>query len=157
MLKEQLISELDRIHSFFSNTIECLSEEDSQFTPAEGLYSAAQVVAHTAQSIDWFIEGAFVNDQFDMDFEKHEKLIKETDSLLKSKEWLNNSIDDAKEIIKSKSDKDLSAPLPEGPVMGGAPRMAIIGGIADHTAHHRGTLAVYARLLGKVPKMPYGG
>ncbi len=26
---------------------------------------------------------------------------------------------------------------------------------SSHTAHHRGALAVYARLLGKVPAMPY--
>ncbi|MCF8432232.1 MAG: DinB family protein [Melioribacteraceae bacterium] len=34
--------------------------------------------------------------------------------------------------------------------------MAVVGAIADHSAHHRGALAVYARLAGKVPKMPYG-
>jgi uncharacterized damage-inducible protein DinB len=27
----------------------------------------------------------------------------------------------------------------------------------EHTAHHRGALTVYSRLLGKVPPMPYGG
>jgi uncharacterized damage-inducible protein DinB len=39
--------------------------------------------------------------------------------------------------------------------MGGAPKRAVISGIVDHTAHHRGSLAVYARLRGKVPTMPY--
>ena len=46
--------------------------------------------------------------------------------------------------------------LPEGPIMGGLPRMAIFGAITDHTAHHRGALTVYARLQGVVPPMPYG-
>jgi len=46
-------------------------------------------------------------------------------------------------------------PMPEGPVLGGAPRIAIVSGITDHTAHHRGALTVYARLSGKVPPMPY--
>ena len=32
---------------------------------------------------------------------------------------------------------------------------AVINGITDHSAHHRGALAVYARLLGKEPAMPY--
>ncbi|NJL28826.1 MAG: hypothetical protein HC897_13505 [Thermoanaerobaculia bacterium] len=41
--------------------------------------------------------------------------------------------------------------------MGGKPRAAIIGAIVDHTAHHRGTLTVYSRLLGYVPPMPYMG
>ena len=39
--------------------------------------------------------------------------------------------------------------------MGGLPRSAIFGAITDHTAHHRGALTVYARLLGKTPPMPY--
>jgi uncharacterized damage-inducible protein DinB len=39
--------------------------------------------------------------------------------------------------------------------MGGAPRLAVFVAIADHTAHHRGALAVYARLNGIVPPMPY--
>jgi uncharacterized damage-inducible protein DinB len=39
--------------------------------------------------------------------------------------------------------------------MGGAPRLSVIGAISDHTAHHRGALTVYSRLLGKVPKLPY--
>ena len=32
---------------------------------------------------------------------------------------------------------------------------SVIGALADHTAHHRGALAVYARMVGKEPKMPY--
>jgi uncharacterized damage-inducible protein DinB len=39
--------------------------------------------------------------------------------------------------------------------MGGLPRQCIVGAISDHTAHHRGALGVYARLLGRVPAMPY--
>ena len=46
-------------------------------------------------------------------------------------------------------------PLPPGPIMGGLPRLAVFGALTDHTAHHRGALSVYARLLGKVPPMPY--
>jgi len=41
--------------------------------------------------------------------------------------------------------------------MGGRPLFEIIGAMVEHTAHHRGALAVYTRLLGKVPPMPYGG
>ena len=46
------------------------------------------------------------------------------------------------------------ASLTEGDV-GGAPRLALVTGLGDHTAHHRGVLAVYARLCGRVPAMPY--
>ena len=53
------------------------------------------------------------------------------------------------------SDAELMAPLPAGPIMGGAPRMAIFSAITDHTAHHRGALTVDARISGIVPPMPY--
>jgi uncharacterized damage-inducible protein DinB len=49
----------------------------------------------------------------------------------------------------------MMVPLPPGPVMGGMPRMAIVGAIQDHTAHHRGALTVYSRLCGHTPAMPY--
>ncbi len=39
--------------------------------------------------------------------------------------------------------------------MRGVSRTAIVVPIVDHTAHHRGALTVYVRLLGKVPKMMY--
>jgi uncharacterized damage-inducible protein DinB len=47
------------------------------------------------------------------------------------------------------------APIADGPVLPGQPRAAIIAAIAEHTAHHRGALAVYARLLGYAPPIPY--
>jgi len=51
--------------------------------------------------------------------------------------------------------EELAAPLPADGIMGGAPTSAIVGGAIDHTAHHRGALTVYARLLGRVAAMPY--
>jgi uncharacterized damage-inducible protein DinB len=39
--------------------------------------------------------------------------------------------------------------------MGGLPRHSVVSALMDHTAHHRGALTVYARLLGKVSPMPY--
>ena len=55
------------------------------------------------------------------------------------------------------TDAELMAPIADGPIMGGAPRMAIVNGITDHTAHHRGALTVYARVSGVVPPNPYVG
>jgi uncharacterized damage-inducible protein DinB len=49
----------------------------------------------------------------------------------------------------------MAAPIADGPVLGGAPRSAILAAMGDHTAHHRGALTVYARLRGKTPAMPY--
>ncbi len=61
----------------------------------------------------------------------------------------------AKATLSSKSNAELTAPIADRPIMGGAPRMAIISAITDHTAHHRGALTIYARVSGLVPPMPY--
>ena len=57
--------------------------------------------------------------------------------------------------VEAHSDEEWSAPLLPGPIMGGMPRFVIFGAMTDHSAHHRGALTVYSRLLGKVPPMPY--
>ena len=59
-------------------------------------------------------------------------------------------------VLDQQSAETLLSALPEGPIMGGEPRAAVVGAICEHTAHHRGALSVYARLLGKVSPMPYG-
>ena len=121
------------------------------------MYTVAQQVAHVAHTVDWFLDGAFSESGFDLDFEKLAQETAGYTSLKEARDWFEQAMQRALDIINDHSEQELLQPMAEGPVMGGAPRMAIIGGIADHTAHHRGTLAVYARLLGKVPKMPYGG
>jgi uncharacterized damage-inducible protein DinB len=77
-------------------------------------------------------------------------------SLKEAKDIFAKAIENAESVLDKLSDEDLNKPLPEGPIMGGVPKLAVIGAMTDHTAHHRGALAVYARLLGKEPKIPYG-
>ena len=155
MIKDNLIKELESSYGFFKNTIECLSEEDSDFAPKDGLFTVSQQVAHTAQTVDWFIDGAFVSKEFDMNFEKHVEELKKTKSLEEAKNIFNKAVNNAKSVLDNLDDEELNTPLPEGPIMGGVPKYAVISALSDHTAHHRGSLAVYARLIGKEPKMPY--
>lgn len=155
-MKEGLIAQLETVREFFRNSTSCLEEKDSAFAPHEGMLTVAQQVAHAAQSVDWFMEGGF-GSGFDMDFEKQMAASNAVESLSAAMERFERSLAKAKAGVEARSDGDLCAPIPAGPVMGGAPRMAVISGIADHTAHHRGALTVYARALGKVPAMPYGG
>jgi len=119
------------------------------------MMTAAQQVAHAAQTVDWFIEGAFRPEGFSQDWEGQAKVVATHTSLSAARAWFERAIANAKAVIGAKSDADLMAPLPSGPIMGGLPRMAIISSITDHTAHHRGALTVYARLNGVVPPMPY--
>lgn len=154
-MKQDLLKELDSVQKFFERSTSTLTEADSKFVAAEGMLSVAHQVAHAAQSIDWFIDGMTSPAGFDLDFSKHWEEIGPCGSLTEARRWFSDSIAKAKSAIAEMSEQQLAEPLPDGPVMGGAPKYSVIGSLADHTAHHRGALTVYARLLGREPKMPY--
>ena len=142
---------------FFERSTKILDEADSQFRPQEDMMTAAQQVAHTAQTLDWFIEGVSRPEGFDLDFEKHVKALAALTSLAAARQMLETAYANAINFIRSRSPQDLARPLPPGPIMGGQPISDIVWAMVEHTAHHRGALSVYSRLLGKVPPMPYGG
>jgi uncharacterized damage-inducible protein DinB len=152
---EAVVQQLLSSKEFFVRSSRILDEEDSNFKPAEGMMTAAQQVAHAAHTVDWFIEGASRPEGFDLNFEEHGRLINAVSSLAAARKWLDEAYARAVEWVQSKSADELTKPLPAGPVMGGMPVIAIFGAIQDHSAHHRGALTVYSRLLGKVPPMPY--
>ena len=156
MTPDKFTESLSMSKEFFDRSTRCLTEELAGFQPTAEMMTVAQQVAHVAQTIDWFIEGAFHRAEgFDMDFENHMRPVMAIGSLAEARAWLDKSVARAIAEITAKTMEELQAPLPEGPVMGGAPKLSIIGAIEEHTAHHRGALTVYARLNGLVPAMPY--
>lgn len=156
-MKEGLLAELQVSRQFFLNTISCFEEQDSGFVPKDGMYSVAQQVMHTAQVVDWFMEGTFDEKGFDMNFGDFEARIRKCTSLQEALDALNVSYDRAEQTVKDKPESVWMETFPkDAAIMPGLPKVAIISSIADHTAHHRGSLAVYARLMDKVPPMPYG-
>ncbi len=155
-MKEGFIEQLKTQEKFILNTISCLTEKDSGFRPKEEMYTVAQHIGHAAETIDWFMEGAF-GKGFDMNFDNYEEKMKEKyNSFGDSLKLLNEATARGIETIKNVSDAELMAPI-TGEIMKGAPKLSVVGAITDHTAHHRGALAVYARLLDRTPIMPYEG
>jgi uncharacterized damage-inducible protein DinB len=142
---------------FFDRSTRVLDESDSQFRPREGMMTVAQQVAHAAQTVEWFIEGATRPEGFDLNFTEHAKALAEVRSLHDARHRLDMAYIHAADFLRGKIPEELARPLRPGPVMGGRPVYEIIGAMVEHTAHHRGALTVYSRLLGKVPPMPYGG
>lgn len=153
-MKAVLVEELKSLQKFFLNTVSCFAEEDSSYRPNEDVFTVAQLVGHVAETLPWFIEGAFGEKGFDMDSDGFKERIKKYVSFDACINDFKKNVSDAIEKINSLSEEELMAPI-TGEIMKGAPKMTIISGISDHTAHHRGALAVYARLMGKTPKMPY--
>jgi uncharacterized damage-inducible protein DinB len=149
--------QLTASQDFFDRSTRVLDEADSGFRPREGMMTVAQQVAHTAQTLDWFIQGASRPEGFDLDFEKPAQALEAATSLAAARQMLATAYANAIHFLRSRSPEDLAQPLPPGPVMGGQPISDIVWAMVEHTAHHRGALTVYSRLLGKVPPMPYGG
>ena len=149
----QLIASKD----FFDRSTRVLEEADSGFRPQDELMTVAQQVAHVAQTLDWFVDGVTRPEGFDLDFEKHAREVNATTSVAAARAWLDRASARAIAFLRSKTEAELGAPLPEGPILGGQPMGDIVWAMVEHTAHHRGALTVYARLLGKTPPMPYGG
>jgi len=156
MTPKTFAMELNVAKEFFDRSTRCLTEEHANYKPTDEMMTVAQQVAHVAQVVDWFIEGAFHRaDGFDMNFAEHMKPVLAIESLAAARAWLDKSVKAAVLEIESKTMEELMAPLPDGPVMGGKPKLVILGAIEEHTAHHRGALSVYSRLNGLVPAMPY--
>jgi uncharacterized damage-inducible protein DinB len=143
--------------AFFERSTRVLDEADSGFCPKPGTMTVAQQIAHAAQTIEWFIDGAQRPGGFDLDFEKLGSATSAVTSLAAAQQWLDKAYARAIDFVKTQSAESLAKPLPAGPVMGGQPVSDIFWAMIEHTAHHRGALTVYSRLLGKVPVMPYMG
>ena len=153
-VSEGLVSQLESTKKFFRTTLSVFESDNAGFAPYPELYTVAGHVAHVADATEWFTEGAF-GDGWDMDFDASIAKAKAVTSLEQANEWLDRSFTNAIAIVGAASDETLFEPIPDTRIMGGAPRLAVVSSIVDHTAHHRGSLAVYARLIGKEPLMPY--
>jgi uncharacterized damage-inducible protein DinB len=155
MSKEAMLGELGAVKEYFDRSTRVLEEADSAFAPKEGMFTAAQQVAHAAHTIDWFIQGVFAANGFDLDFERMDREVRSVTSLGAARAWMEKACGDAKAAIEEHTEGEWAELLAPGPIMGGQPRFAVFGALAEHTAHHRGALTVYSRLLGKVPPMAY--
>lgn len=155
MLAAALVHELESTRKFFATTISVFESADAGFAPQPEMYSVAGHIAHAADSVEWFIAGAF-GAGWDMDFEGMIARARAVTTLDEAKAMFAKAFADAILTVGPATDEQLHATIPNDTIMDGAPRLAVISGIVDHTAHHRGALTVYARLLGKVAPMPYG-
>ncbi len=153
-MSNALVSELESARKFFLTTLSIFEEGDSAFAPHPDMYTVAGQVVHTAQSVDWFMAGGF-GAGWDHNYDVHVARAKSVTSLSEAREMLGRAFDNAVATVMWATPETLQEPIPNDTIMDGAPRAAVINGITDHTAHHRGSLAVYARLLGRVPPMPY--
>ena len=152
--QETLVMRLRTSLRYFQGTASGFDEGDSGFAPDPEMFTVAGQVAHAADTVDWFVEGAF-GKGWDLDFAAIEARIKAVESLAEANAWLERAFDAAIRRVASATGEELHTPIPDERMMKGMPRAGIVNGIVDHTAHHRGSLAVYLRVMGRRPQMPY--
>ena len=149
-----LVAQLKTSHGYIRKMISIFGEEDAGFAPQPELYTVAGHIAHAADSVEWFVEGAF-GEGWNMDFDGLIAAARAVETLEEAVAWLDRAFEKAIAAFEAASDDDLNAPIPDERIMPDASRCDIVWPLVDHTAHHRGALTVYARLLGKVPGMMY--
>src|SRR5579885_1664840 len=91
MTKQQMLGQLAAMKEYFDRSTRVLEEADSTFAPAEGMFTAAQQVAHVAQTVEWFIAGVLAADGFDMDFERLDREVRQVTSLAAARAWMERA------------------------------------------------------------------
>lgn len=155
MDKRLMMYELQSSRAFLLKTVSVFEAGDANFAPTPGVMTVAQQVAHAAFTLDWFVEGATRPEGFSMDFEAHAAVLAGVDTMAKALSEVDRAWAAAEAWLEGLDAEGLARPLPEGYVLPGVPVASVVWGMVEHTAHHRGTLAAYARALGKVPPMAY--
>lgn len=138
----------------FLRGIRPLTEEDSSYRIADAMRTVAQQVGHTAQVVEFFVEGG-LGDGFDYDYVAREEALSDVTSLEAATAWVNRAFDDAIDRLERASLGDLLRRLPEGGMLSNEFTISVIGGIVDGVAHQRGVLASYIEALGRTPGFPY--
>lgn len=141
---------------FLGNVLKQFRPEHETFAPKPGMMNVAQQINHVAHTIEWFREGAF-GKGFDLDFEGHLKRDMAPVTLEQAMDHLERAYADYYALLDSISDEDLLQPMPYNDIFKDAPRFVVFPSQADHTAHHRGVLTVYLRLLDIEPALVYDG
>ena len=152
-----MVYQLQSSREFFERTTSVFIDEHSGFTPKPDMFTVTQQIAHVADTFNWFHDALVDLKGFDMDFEAMRARMMKIESLAQAREFFVKSHDRLTSLVAGMAPEALGECLPaEDPIMAGAPRAALIAATIEHTAHHRGSLAVYARMLDLVPPMPYG-
>ncbi|MCY1021602.1 DinB family protein [Pyxidicoccus sp. MSG2] len=170
-----------RMHrEFFHRTLECFRDEDASSRVTPAAMTAAGQVLHAAAAIEFFLSGLFGVFEgwspmsqrqpgfVDMSWTEGANIgleerntspeVQEAGrSLKKAAELFDRSMDSASALFGARTMEELvQVPLPPTPIFPPWFTAAHVFEIMiDHTAHHRGALAQYARGLGLEPKIPY--
>lgn len=166
----------------FRRTTDCFAEEHSVYRPTAGMLTVADQVLHVLNSNEYMMSGLFgpfdglgpasrwqrgfadlswlaYANTGDVDTHLHcsEDMRAARTSLSAALELLDRSFDMIGMMLHTMPADAFDDGLPENPLfpVDGLTVTDLLDSMLDHTAHHRGALSQYARLLGMDPKLPY--
>ena len=94
----ELAEDLRNIREYFDRSTSVLTEEDAGFAPAPGAFTAAQQIAHVAQTIEWFFRGAFAEGGFSMDFDAMDREVRAVKTLAEARQWLDRAFAEGDDV-----------------------------------------------------------
>lgn len=167
---------------FFRRTTASFRSEEGSFQPRPDMLSVNGQILHVTAAIELFLSGLFVAfDRFkgsrwvsfrgegeswigldggfaDMGWTEQASLEHESDDGAKPLEAALTAFDEtmsiAAAVFSQLTPEEMTSALPPNPLDLRTPQH-VLEILLDHTAHHRGALAQYARLLGHDPSIPY--
>ena len=168
-------------NEYFLRTLSAFNDEDSSFRPQQNMLSVKDQVLHTVGAIELFVSAylstidstsKITHTSFrpgeawsgsstavtDMRWTQNadKKHYDEQVDMKEIKEIFSKTMAYASDVFSIPSEAELQQPIGENSLVPDFFRAEdIIEIMLDHTAHHRGALAQYARLLGHSPKIPY--
>lgn len=139
---------------YLQNILKDFRPEHGDFKPSEEMRTVGQQIKHIALTTKFYYETVF-GSGFTMSFEDYKAEMKKPISLEKALKDLDECYNKAESLVGNKTAAELNAPLPDNPMLGEGTLESVIIRNTDHTAHHRGALTVYLRLLGIKPQIIY--
>ena len=130
---------------FFERSTRVLEENDSEFRPRDEMMTVAQQVAHTAQTLEWFLNGATQPEGFDLNFEEQAKALAGLTSLAMAHKRLGAAFTRAVDFLRS---RHAGRSRPSAPAWSGHGRSTgqryRVGNGGTHRASPRRTLCLCA-------------
>lgn len=166
----------------FRRTMECFQESDSTWRPVEGALTVADQVLHVINSNEYVLSGLFGpfdgmgpasrwergfadmswtnyanSGEFDQYLPTGPELREARGSLSLALSLFDRHMDALAEKLAALTEEELNGSPLENPLfpVEGMTNADLLDSLFDHTAHHRGALSSYARLLGYDPRLPY--
>ena len=105
--------------------ISIFAEEDAGFAPSPNSTPSPAHIAHAADSVEWFVDGAF-GEGWNMAFEGLIAAARAVETLEEAVAWLDRAFEKVIATFPAASDEDLAAPIRDDRIMPGSSRSAVV-------------------------------